>query len=183
MAGSGNDYVSRHWLIRYPGWRNPRAGRYKSRRRLGLNSRARLRAPPRGDLAPHETHFISDGSGGCHPAATWTANAARPQRAAGTEDAAASRSRGGRPQASAPGPLGCHLRRLGCPAVGEFPPRVLAPKGALGGPEKARGHLPGQIPAGPPGKSKCAARWWGALEECDSLASTCCPEELAPWRA
>lgn len=36
-----------------------------------------------------------------------------------------------------------------CLAVDEFPPQVLAPKGALGGPEKARGHLAGQIPAGP----------------------------------
>lgn len=36
-----------------------------------------------------------------------------------------------------------------CLAVDEFPPRVLAQKGALGGPEKARGHLAGQIPAGP----------------------------------
>ena len=53
------------------------------------------------------------------------------------------------PQASTSGPLGSHLRRLGCLAVGEFPPRVLAQKGALGGTEKAPGHLAGQIPAGP----------------------------------
>ena len=35
----------------------------------------------------------------------------------------------------------------------------------------------------PPGQVQCAVCWWGALEECGSLASTRCPEELAPWSA
>lgn len=33
----------------------------------------------------------------------------------------------------------------------------------------------------PPGQVQFAACWWGALEECGSLASTCCLEDLAPW--
>ena len=101
---------------------------------------------------PTKHTFISDGSGGCHPAATWTANAPRPHRAAGTESSSLLELPGRvhpGPQASTPGPLGSHLHRLGCLVVGEFPPRVLAPKGALGGPEKARVRLAGQIPAGP----------------------------------
>ena len=79
-------------------------------------------------------------------------NSPRLHRAAGTEDSGSlelpRRVHPG-PQASTSGPLGSHLRRLGCLAVGEIPPRVLAQKGALGGLEKARGHLAGQIPAGP----------------------------------
>ena len=57
LVGSGNDYISKHWLIRYRGWRDPRAGWYKSRGTLRLNSRAPLRAARRVNLAPHETHF------------------------------------------------------------------------------------------------------------------------------
>lgn len=101
---------------------------------------------------PTKHTFISDGSGGCHPAATWTANAPRPHRAAGTEGSSLLELPGRvhpGPQASTPGPLGSHLHRLGCLVVGEFLPRVLAPKGALGGPEKARARLAAQIPAGP----------------------------------
>ena len=81
--------------------------------------------------------------------ATWTANAPRPHRAAGTEGSSLLELPGRvhpGPQASTPGPVGSHLH---CLAVGEFPPRILAPKGALGGPEKARARLAGQIPSGP----------------------------------
>ena len=35
----------------------------------------------------------------------------------------------------------------------------------------------------PPGQVQYAACWWVAREECGSLASTCCLEDLAPWRA
>ena len=72
--------------------------------------------------------------------------------AAGTEDSgslALPRRVHPGPQTSTSGPLGSQLCRLGCLAVDEIPPRVLAPKGAVGGPEKARGHLAGQMPAGP----------------------------------
>ena len=95
---------------------------------------------------------MSDVSGGCHPAATLTANGPRPHRAAGTEGSGRLELPGrvdSGPQAWTPGPLGSHLHRLRCLTVGEVPPRVPAPKGALGGPEKARARLAGQILAGP----------------------------------
>lgn len=101
---------------------------------------------------PTKHTFISDGSGGSHPAETWTANAPRRHRAAGTEGSGRLELPGRvhpGPQASTPGPLGSHLHRLGCLVIGEFLPQVLAPKGALGGPEKARAPLAGQIPSGP----------------------------------
>ncbi|DAA26707.1 TPA: ilvB (bacterial acetolactate synthase)-like [Bos taurus] len=101
---------------------------------------------------PTKHTFISDGSGGSHPAETWTANAPRRHRAAGTEGSGRLELPGRvhpGPQASTPGPLGSHLHSLGCLVVGEFLPQVLAPKGALGGPEKARAPLAGQIPSGP----------------------------------
>lgn len=104
----------------HPPKRVKRETRVSSRTPHGRQGRSR---------APRKTLLLPDGSAGCHAAAAGTASAPPQHGAAGTEPT----GRLGLPsrapprsQASAPGALGSHLCRPGCPAIGESPPRVLA---------------------------------------------------------
>lgn len=89
-----------------------------------------------------------------------------------------------RSQASAAGPLGSHLLRPGCPAVGELPPRVPAPDGALRGREGAGARGAGHGWACPgsthPGEAQVqGVRGWRSADP-GLATSTCGPEGEEP---
>ena len=149
-----------------------------------LNSRALLCAPRRGYLAPHETHSFLMALEAVTP--RQPEQRLLPDRTGqrGQRTAAASSSRAGYTQGPRPrlrGPWALIFSVLGVLLLVSSRREYWLQKALLVARKRPGGTWLGKCRQDPPGQVQCAVCWWGALEECGSLASTRCPEELAPW--
>ena len=164
------------------GWCKRRGRRIKQQSSAPRTSQGRSHAP-------RNTLFISDGSGGCHPAATWTVKAPRQRTGQrGHRTAAAWSSRAGYTQGPRPrlrGPWALIFAVLGVLMLVSSRRESWLKKTFLVARKRPRGTWLGKSRQDPPRQVQYAACWWGrgALEERGSLASTRCPQELAPWSA